>query len=140
MAFQEKSAWIMCLALGLGMSIYVSLIVGSGPDAAGLAEPGLPAIIGLTVVMIIVSIVGHALIAALASKDANASLDEREQQIIDRAARSSGFVLPAGIVLALGTYLMTSNGDLLFYIAFSSLILGHLAEYVLRIVLYRVGL
>ena len=129
----------MALTLGLGMAFYVSMITGSGPDGSRLAEPGTN-VIGLTIFMVVVAVVGNAVIAAMSGNEANAPLDEREQQIADRAARSSGFVLPGGVVFALGIYLLTSNGDLLFYLAFSSLILGHLAEYILRIVFYRVAL
>ncbi len=139
MAFNEKSAWVMVLTLGLGMAFYVSMITGSGPNGGRLAEPG-TTVVGLTILIVVVAVAGHVLIAAMAGNEANAPLDEREQQIVDRAARNSGFVLPGGIVFALALYLLTSNGDLLFYLAFSSLILGHLAEYVLRIVFYRVAL
>ena len=138
MAFNEKSAWVMVLALGLGMGFYVSMVTATGPDGARLAEPG-STVVGLTILLVVVAVAGHALIAAFAGNEANAPLDEREQQIVDRAARNSGFVLPGGIVFALAIYLFTSNGDLLFYLAFSSLILGHLAEYILRIVFYRVA-
>ena len=40
MASNEKSAWVMVLALGLGMGFYVSMVTATGPDGARLAEPG----------------------------------------------------------------------------------------------------
>ncbi len=138
MAYNEKSAWVMVLTLGLGMAFYVSVITGSGLEDGVIAKPG-TTVVGLTILMVVVAVAGHTVIAAFSGNAANAPLDEREQQIVDRAARSSGFVLPGGIVFALGIYLLTSNGELLFYLAFSSLILGHLAEYILRIVFYRVA-
>ena len=39
--------------------------------------------------------------------------------------------------MSLGFYLLSRNGDLLFYSVFASLMLGQLMEYVFQIVFYR---
>lgn len=46
-------------------------------------------------------------------------------------------MLAAGVLVSLGSYLLSGNGDLMFYVVFASLIASHLAEYVLQIIFYR---
>ncbi len=70
-------------------------------------------------------------------KDADAPSDEREKLIFDRAGHYSSYVLAAGVLVSLGTYLLSGNGDLLFYVVFASLVASHLAEYMLQIIFYR---
>jgi hypothetical protein len=71
-------------------------------------------------------------------KEANARLDERERKITQWAGNASSYVLATGIVLSLGLYLFSHDGDVLFYTAFASLMIGQLAEYVFLIALYRI--
>lgn len=83
------------------------------------------------------SIVGHVAIAALAPKDANARPDERERQIFNRAGHYSSYVIASGIVMSLGLYFYSHDGDLLFYTVFGSLMIGQITEYAFQIFLYR---
>ena len=83
---------------------------------------------------------GHIVIAATAPAEASATSDEREKRIDDRAAHLSGYVLGTGIVLALGLYLFTYDGNVMFYIAFGSLLLSQLAEYAVQIKLHRTSI
>ena len=83
------------------------------------------------------AVVGHIAIAVLAPTEANASPDERERQIFNRAGHYSSYFLAVGVVLALGYYLVSRNGDLLFYGVFASLMLGQVMEYLIQIFLYR---
>jgi hypothetical protein len=86
------------------------------------------------------AIVGHIVIAALAPKDADVPVDERERHIFNRAGHYSSNVFGAGILLSLGIYLLSNNGDLLFYAVFASLMAGQIAEYILQILFYRTSI
>lgn len=137
MAFQEKSAWIMSVALLLSGAFYFRVIESAAADFGQLAPPHLPVVIIGTIILVVVAVLGHIAIAVLTPDDANAPLDERENRIFDRAGHFSSYVSGAGIVLSLGLYLVTRSGDVLFYTVFGSLMLGQLAEYLIRIFLYR---
>lgn len=93
-----------------------------------------------TVGLIAVAIIGQIAIAIFSPKDANAPLDERERDIFLRASHYSGYVLATGVVMALGFYLLSYSGDVLFYTVFASLMISQLADYGFRIFLYRTAL
>ena len=135
MAFREISAWIMVLALLLGGAFYVEAVMGLSAALGELAPPVLPLVVVYTLVA--VAIVGHVVAAVIAWRDAGAPADERDREIEKRASHLSSYVLGAGVVLALGVYLLNQQGDLLFYLVFASLMLSNLAEYALQIVFYR---
>jgi len=137
MPFQEKSAWIMSLSLLLGSVFYFGAVTAISGDIGQLAPPSVPIVVIYTVILIIVSIVGHVAIAAFSPKEANTSLDERERIIRRQASHISGYILATGIVLSLGLYLFSHSGDVLFYCVFASLMIGQLAEYAIQIFLYR---
>ena len=88
-------------------------------------------------VLTILAAGSHIVIALLAPKDAVAPSDERDRSVSARAGAWSSYVLAAGVALALGQYLFTRNGDLLFYCVFGSWVLTQLCEYALEIALYR---
>lgn len=139
MTFNEKSAWIMLTALLVSGLSYAGAVVNLSADAGGLAPPSIPLLIRFTVLLIVISIVGHALIAALRPGEASDRLDEREKHVHDKAGNWSGIVLGAGVISALIGYLMLGRGDLLFYGVFASLVVAQLAEYVLQLVMMRLA-
>lgn len=137
MPFREKSAWIMSSALLLLGLAYFYAVGSIWSESGQLAAPMLPLVIVYTGGLILLAMIGHVAIAALAPRDANAAVDEREQLIFDRAGNYSSYVMGAGVVMSLGLYLLSRNGDLLFYSVFASLMLGQFMEYVFQIVFYR---
>jgi len=137
MTFSEKSAWLMTLALLAASSGYLSALLAASELAGTLPPPSVPALVEFTVVLVLISIVGHILIAALRPDDANAPMDERERQVVNKAGNWSGFVLGFGLVSGLLSYLVLGNGNLLFYTVFASLLAAQFAEYLLQIVLLR---
>jgi hypothetical protein len=139
MAFQEKSAWVMSLSLLLGGVFYFGVVSSMSEDIGRLAPPILPVVAVYTAILIIVAVLGHIALAVFSPKDANASLDERERTIFYRAGHIAANVFGFGVLLSLGFYLFSSNGDALFYGIFASLMIGQLAEYAIRILLYRIG-
>ena len=137
MPFREKSAWIMSLALLAAGAVYSYAVVAPWSESGQLLPPTMPFVIGYTVTLVVMSVVGHIVITALSPQDADAAPDERERQIFHRAGNYSSYLFAVGVVLSLGWYLWSRNGDLLFYGVFASLMLGQVMEYVLQIIYYR---
>ena len=113
MTFNEKSAWIMLTALLVSGLSYAGAVANLSADLGQLAPPSVPLLIKFTVLLIVISIVGHALIATLRPGESDDRLDEREQGVHDRAGNWSGIVLGVGVISALIGYLMLGQGDLL---------------------------
>ncbi|MEM7610873.1 MAG: hypothetical protein AAF270_04305 [Pseudomonadota bacterium] len=139
MAFQEKSAWIMVVALLLGGAFYLNLVSSFSAAIGTLAPPLLPTVIVYTIILIVVAVIGHILIGIMTPREANEPLDERERRIFSKASSFSGYVLGLGVIVSLGHYLILQDGDLLFYSVFASLMIAQIAEYLCRIALYRFG-
>jgi hypothetical protein len=137
MSFRERSAWVMAAAVLLGAGFYVWATAGLSAEIGRAAPPLLPVIAALIVLMTAVAIFGHAIVVALAPKDADPALDERDRLVMARAGAISACVFATGVVCALGWYLVTRDGDALFHFVFASLFAGQFAEYVLQILFYR---
>ena len=136
MPFHEKSAWVMVLGLLVTSFLYFSKVI-SMSYGGSIVPPNLPALLVYTVILVVIAVVGHILIASFSTKEANARLDERERQIFTKAGYFSGNVFGFGVVFSLAVYLFSHSGHLLFYMAFASLVLSQVLEYVLQIYFYR---
>ncbi len=139
MAFREKSAWVMALALLLGGSFYAYVVASLSSAAGSLAPPLIPTVVGYTIVLVIIAVIGNVVAAVTAPREAGAPPDERDRDIGRRAGSIASAVLAVGVVLALGIYLLSAEGDALFYGVFASLMLSSLTEYLAQIYLYRWG-
>ena len=139
MPFHEKSAWTMAVTLTIGGILYFWAVASISADLGQLAPPVLPTVVVYTGIIVVLAIVGHIAIAALSPREANAPADEREKKVVDRAAHLSGYVLGVGAIAALGLYLFTYDGNLMFYVVFASLMASQIAEYLCQIALYRRG-
>ncbi len=137
MSFNEKSAWVMSLALIVGGLGYFGMVAAASARTGALAPPTLPAVIVYSAVLVVVAIIGHALVAMLSPAEADDRPDERERRIIERSGHLSSYVLGAGVIVALALYLFSSDGNQLFYAVFASLMLAQVAEYVLQIYFYK---
>ena len=137
MSFHEKSAWVMALALLLGGMFYFAALVSASSGLGRLAAPVLPPLLVLTIGLAVLSIIGHVAIAVMAPRDANTPPDEREWKIFHRAGYLAWYVSVTGVILSLGLYLFTDDGNLLFYCVLASLMLSQMVEYVLQIVFHR---
>ena len=140
MPFQEKSAWVMSIALLVGGAVYFKAVAAASETLGYLAPPNLPSLLTYTVILIVIAVVGHIVIAATAPEDANEATDEREKRANERAGHWSGYVLGAGVILALGLYLFTYDGNVMFYVLFGSLMLSQLVEYGVQILLLRTSI
>ena len=137
MSFREKSAWVMATALLLAGIFYFRAVLSAWPESGQLASPGIPLILAYTGFLVVLAIVGHIIAVASAPKEADGPVDERERQIFNRAGHFSSYVIAAGIVMSLGFYVLSNNGDLLFYTVFASLLVGQIVEYLFQILFYR---
>ena len=97
----------------------------------------MPVLLVYAVIIVVTAVVGHIVLAVLSPNDAQASLDERERKIIDKAGHLSCYVFAVGTLLSLGAYIFIFNGNMLFYGVFGSLMLSQLAEYFVQIYFYR---
>jgi hypothetical protein len=137
MSFHEKSAWIMSFALVLGGIFYFGVVARISAEIGHLVPPIFPLVGVYTAILVVVALAGHVVIALMAPKEASAPLDERERLLTVRAGHHSGLVFGAGVIMSLGLYLVSYDGNLLFYCVFGSLMISQLVEYGLQIVLYR---
>ena len=139
MTFHEKSAWIMALALSIGGLFYAVTVLSMSSGLGELAPPVIPTVVVYTVILVVLAIVGHIIAVAFAPEDADEIVDERARRIADRSGYLSAYVLGIGVLVALGLYLWSYDGNLMFYAVFASLMLSQLFEYVVQIALYRRG-
>lgn len=137
MAFQEKSAYIMTIALALTGAIFFPTLISHWFAKSTLSE--LRFLIVMVVIQVIIAVVGHIVIAALSPKDANAALDEREKLILVKAGHYSGLLLGLGVLFSLATYLFIPSGDLLFILVSGSFFLSQISEYIIQIFFFRRG-
>lgn len=135
MPFREKSAWVMAAIIAVTAALYAALVAPLRGDV-----PPLLVVILSVIVLAVLSVFGQIAIALFAPRDAGAPADERDRRIADRAGHLSGVVLAAGIVIAMGMYLLGHPGSHMFHAAFVSLIAAQMTEYVLQIWFYRRGL
>ena len=128
---------VVLLLIGM---LYLTQIMSMSSSLGELAPPTIPIIIVYTIILVVVATLCHIAIAILAPKEAKASSDERERKIFDRAAHLSSYALATGAVLSLGFYLISYDGNMLFYSVLGSLMISKLAEYACQVYLYRAGL
>ena len=139
MSFHEKSAWVMGLIMIAGMAFYFRTVAAMSEGPEQLAPPVLPLVIVYIVVIVVLSIIGHILIAVSRPSEADDMMDERDKLVAARAGNIAGFVLGIGLISALGGYLINYDGNQLFHAAFGVLMVSQITEYAARIVYYRAG-
>lgn len=136
MSFREKSAWAMALVTGIAGLWYLNTLVALGADAT-------PAPLGLliryVIVIVVASVAAQVTLAILTPTEAEAPADERERLVLDRAGSQAGDVLAFGLLVSLGWFLMERDGNLLFHMAFFSLIVAQTVQYLLQAVRLRRG-
>ncbi|MBQ4833761.1 hypothetical protein J8L70_10950 [Pseudoalteromonas sp. MMG010] len=137
MSLQERSAWIMLIALLFSGVIYMFTLLSLTDELGSLPSPSSPTLLGFTFITIAIAIIGHAIIAMMNPKDTNAPTDERGRLISQKAGSISSYILAAGIVCSLSLFLLIQNGSMLFYACFASLIISQISDYILQIYFNR---
>ncbi len=139
MTFQEKSAWVMILALIISGGFYAASIYGAAIALQDFPPPnGIG--MGIAVVIIVaVAIFGHAVAAIGNPADANAPEDERDRLVVWRSGNLSGALLGVLCILSIFAYAVVQHGHMMFHAIVFSLVISQLAEYALTIWYYRRG-
>lgn len=139
MTFQEKSAWIMCLALIVSGAFYGVLVFNSA-QALGAMPPPNGIGMGIAVVIIVaIAIFGHAVAAIGNLADASEPEDERDRMVVWRAGNLSGVLLGALCLLSICAYAVIQSGHMMFHLIIAAMVISQLAEYALTIWYYRRG-
>jgi len=137
MAFREKTAWIMSIALLLGGLFYGS-VVAAGSQELGTTMPPLIPIVAVYVgILVVVAIIGHIIAALTSLKTANDPVDERERAITARATSLADTIMGIGVLISLGLYLTNYDGNQLFHLIFGTLMVSQCLNYAAQIALYR---
>jgi len=139
MAFREQSAWAMGLILMVAGLLYFGKVYAASQALGATAPPIMAFVVIYVILVVIASIVIMSPLAAVQPQAANAPADERERVILDRAGNWSGYVLTFGVATGLFHFWVQRDGNMLFHIAFASLMLSQISEYLFQIILYRRG-
>lgn len=137
--FTEKSAWVMCGALWITGSLYLRPVIEAVITGSAVPVSG-PSFIAFVVILVILSIMGHIMVAVANPNDTDHVLDERDHQIAHRAGHWSGLVLGGLVITGLLYYLVNRDGELLFHMMFGAVIVAQFIEYATLIYVYRRGL
>jgi hypothetical protein len=137
MSFREKSAWAMGAVMLLTGAFYLFIVANMPPGVPAIAQIG--PLIPYTIAVVVLSIIVQIVLAVKSPKEAEASADEREKIVIDRAGHWSGFVLALVAIHGALQYLWYGEGNILFQWVIGALIVSQIAEYGFQIYLFRKG-
>jgi hypothetical protein len=132
MSVREISAWVMVLVFGVvGAGCLVSIL------RAGFDAPPQPSVVASAPAVVASVIILEVVLAIFFPKKADAPPDERERLIIARAGHWAGLVFLAGVLPALGHYVVHADGDVMFNVIVLGLFVSGLIEYGAQVVLFR---
>ena len=118
---------------------YFKMVAWASSTLGEVSPPVIGFVIAYVVFVVIASIIAMSVLGVANHKEANAPADEREKQVIDKAGHWSGYVMGFGVVTGLLHYSVFQDGNMLFHIAFASLMTSQISEYVFQIFLFRRG-
>lgn len=137
MSFREKSAWIFLISISLVLGFFFLHVPWT------LTPPSMPGLVrGLfycIIALVVIEIVGHIIIAALAPEDARSAKDERERLIDLKATRTAYIVYVIGSLLAISTIHHGANKIFITYAVFLAFVIGEVVKHALRIFYHRRG-
>ena len=139
MSFHEKTAWVMGIILAVAGVYYFNMVARASSALGEVSPPVIGFVIAYVVLVVIASIIAMSVLGIANQQEANAPADEREKRALDKAGHWSGYVMAVGVFSGLLHYSVTQDGDMLFHVAFGSLMLSQIAEYGLQIWFYRRG-
>ena len=139
MSFREKTAWVMGIILAVAGVYYFNMVARASSALGEVSPPVIGFVIAYVVLVVIASIIAMSVLGIANHQEANAPADEREKRALDKAGHWSGYVMGFGVLSGLLHYSVNQDGNMLFHIAFASLMLSQIAEYGLQIWFYRRG-
>lgn len=142
LTFKEKSLWLMLIGL-FAFSVFYGYQTNQinqllQPNTDWLAMTVLPPMIGLfiaaTILLVIISVVGHIVLALI---DRRTDEDERDQLIALKAERIGGYVLATGVFCALCVAVVASGNFLFSQVLLAFWVLAQIVTYATQLIIYR---
>jgi hypothetical protein len=136
MSFKEKSAWIIFITTLITSAIYFTAL---GLSFAGYVRytSVLHLFGALMLGLLVVQVLAHVLIAALAPAEARTPTDERERIIGWKADRVGFYTLMVGALLGIVTIHLGASAPDLAHAVLLAFVLSQLAKYGTVLVLHR---
>lgn len=139
-SFEEKSTWVSLAIILIVFGGYFSRVfdglVSGTLDKAEVSTM----FIGAVVTVIVLEIALHVVIAAINSKEANQSRDERERLFSMKAGNIAGWVLGAGVlIIATRAFMLEMDSLWIANLLLFAVFVSQLVSYVLQILYYRRG-
>jgi hypothetical protein len=134
MSFQEKSLWLMSIALFAFAGLYFGTALPQ--SSADVSSHDVKKFVGALILMVIIQIIGH---VAMAIRDRRFQTDERDGLIELKGRRNGHYVLAVGVAISLVAALATRGNFLFTHLLLAFWILSQLIDYVSQIVLHRRG-
>lgn len=134
LSFQEKSLWVMFVGLVAAFGFYFATVLP--PLAANVMPEQVVTFVLAVAFLIVTQIIGNIVIAVA---DRDTQTDERDRLIALKGSRNGGYVLAAGVFLALCTALLTNGNFLFMHVLLAFWVLAQLVEIGSRLYLYRRG-
>ncbi len=139
MGFREKLSWaMMAIMAGTGV-LYFSWVQMQSSALGDWAPPNIAFFVGYVILVIILALVAGIAIGISRPSEASPPMDERERLIVFAGEVWAGRLLSVLLLLSLLDFGLNGNGNRLFHLAFASLIVSQVGEYVFRIWFYRRG-
>lgn len=149
LSFEEKSVWVQLIAVVVGLGVYFAVAgVMAAQGVTGLI-PYAP-VLGVAVVLLVLVMVAGHIVAAVSGVSGGVSggiaggggvepADERDRLIGWRAGSRTGWILAAGIVLAIGCMLVGVGAVWVAHLLLGSLFLAEVVKLILQLTYYRRG-
>jgi hypothetical protein len=136
-SFEEKSVWIQLVATAGVLGAY--FLIAGRMYSVGVRHlvPYVPLFAVAVVALVAVLVAGH--IAAVVVKRPDGP-DERDRLIGWRAESNSGWILAAGVVLAIMGMIASYDDVVIAHMLLLSLLCSQLTAFVLQLVYYRRGM
>lgn len=137
LSFEEKSAWVQLLGMGLcigGYFVVASRMYEGGTESISDYVPMFAVSVGL---LILIQIVGHIVAVVTGTPEER---DERDRSIRWKAQAKSGWILGGGSILAVWTLVSGLEVFWTAHILLGSLFVAHLVTNALQILYYRLGM
>ena len=141
MSFHEKSLWASLIAVSLVYGGYfISIIPNLLEREHYPVAAAWPAMIGLTIFIVVVQIVLQLTAAVVSPGTVNDPEDERDKMIDLKAGRYSGVILGAGMLLTIFGIMTGYSGYVLIHFGLFAVVVAELMKLGRQVYFYQAGL
>jgi hypothetical protein len=134
LSFREKSLWLMFVGLMGVFTFYFATVLPS--NAIDLEPPQMAIFVLVVVIQVIVSVMGHIVIAVA---DRRMATDERDRSVELKGKRNGSYVLATGVFFALCIPLFTTGTFVFTHVLLGFWVLAQLVEIGSQLFLLRRG-